>query len=337
MKPFRSTFSKILPFSLLLIFSCGPEEQKCELDEEILSSDLEVQITRLEDDFFTANTPEDFFFLMEKHPEFTSIYLQPELYLNQDSLVSSLIQVHQDSAMLELYKAVKTEIPDLSQVEKDLENAFKYIQFYFPYFIPPKVYSFVSGFNSDLVITPELIVIGLDYFLPITHPFQPDLPRYMADRYDIPYLVPMIVTAMSSQFNEVDLSDQSLLAEMVYYGKAYHFTKSILPCTSEGLIIGYTEDEVGEIYANEEYIWAHFVENELLYETNPFEIQKYLGEAPSTDAISTKAPGRIGRWLGWNIVDDYQISNDVNLADLMAEKDTEKIFRQSGYRPRGLE
>ncbi|MHA7130725.1 gliding motility lipoprotein GldB [Algoriphagus namhaensis] len=333
----RSTFSKILPLSLLLIFSCGPEEQKCELDEEILSSDLTVQITRLEDDFFSAKTPEDFFYLMEKYPEFTADYLQPELYLSQDSLVADLVRVHGDSVMVELYQAVKTELDDLSALENDLENAFKYIQHYYPEFQVPQVYTFVSGFNSDFLITDEMIVIGLDYFLPPSHPFQPDLPRYMADRYDMPYLVPMLVTALSSRFNEVELSDQTLLAEMIYYGKAYHFTKSILPCTSESLIIGYTDEEVAEIYSNEEYIWAHFVENELLYDTNPFEIQKYLGEAPSTDAISTKAPGRLGRWLGWNIVDDYRASTEVSLQELMAEKDAESIFRLSGYRPRGLE
>ena len=76
------------------------------------------------------------------------------------------------------------------------------------------------------------------------------------------------------------------------------------------------------------------MENELLYETNPFEIRKYIGEAPFTDAISTKAPGRLGRWLGWNIVDDYQFNQDIPLEMLMAEPDAEKIFRQSGYRPR---
>lgn len=337
MHSLKSNFGSLFLGILLLIFACGTKEETCELDQEILSADIEVKIERLEDDFFTASSPEDFFYLMENHPEFTKNYLQPELYLSQDSLVSSLIQIHQDSAMVELYGAVKQEIPDLTSIERDLENAFNYIKHYFPDFEPPKVYTFVSGFNSDLMITDELIVIGLDYFLPITHPFQPDLPRYMADRYDLSYLIPMIITAMSSQFNEVNLQDQTLLAEMIYFGKAYHFTKTILPCAAEGLIIGYTEDEVGEIYSNEEYIWSHFVENELLYETNPFEIQKYLGEAPSTDAISTKAPGRIGRWLGWNIVDDYQISNGISLEDLMAEKDAEKVFRQSGYRPRGLE
>lgn len=322
---------------VVLFFSCGKSEESCELDLEILGTEIDFSLERLEEKFFASQTPEDFFYLMEKYPEFTNTYLQKDLYLNEDSLVADLIQIHQDSTMKDLFQAVKTEFPDLDSVETDLRNAFKYIKYYYPEFKVPKVYTFVSGFNSDLLINEDMIVIGLDYFLPATHKYQPELPKYLAERYNKNHLVPMIITALSSRFNTINSEDNTLLAEMIYYGKAYHFTKAILPCTPEKWIIGYSEGELVDSYSNEEFIWSHFIENELLYETNPFEIRKYLGEAPFTDAISTKAPGRLGRWLGWNIVDDYQISENVSLVDLMSEADAAKIFKLSGYRPRGLE
>lgn len=329
-------FSRLPIFSLILIiaFSCGKKEEDCQLDPEILDQDLSVEIIRLEDEFFKAESKEDFEFLMEKYPDFAEGYLGKSLYSSPDSLLSELVSIHRDSTLNVLYDSVKVEFLDISDVQKDLENAFKSIKFYFPEFEAPKVYTFLSGFNSDLVITENMIVIGLDYFLPNSHTFQPDLPKYMSDRYERPYIVPMIVTALSSRFNEINPQDNTMLAEMIYYGKAYHFTKAMMPCTSDQFIIGYSEKEIADCYANEEYIWAHFIENELLYETNPFDITKYLGEAPFTDAISTKAPGRIGRWLGWNIVDDYRFNQDITLPELMANPNAEEIFRQSGYRPR---
>lgn len=328
--------TQYLSFLLLLIFAaaCGKKEEDCALAPEISDQELTVDIIRLEQDFFTAKTEDAFKYLLEEHPEFSKEYLQMELYPSPDTLASALLAIHQDSAMQVLFDSVEHVFKDFSQVEQDLENAFKAIKFYFPGFKVPKVYTFVSGFNSDLVVTDELIVIGLDYFLPPTHSFQPELPRYMAERYDRSYIVPMIVMAISARFNETNPNDNTLLAEMIYYGKSYHFTKAILPCTSDQFIIGYTPEAIAESFDNEELIWAHFVENELLYETNPFEIRKYIGEAPFTDAISTKAPGRLGRWLGWNIVDDYRFNNDIPLDVLMAEPDAEKIFRESGYRPR---
>jgi gliding motility-associated lipoprotein GldB len=329
-------FTRLVCFFLLvaLAFACGKKNETCSLDEDILDQNLEVKITRLEDDFFGAKSTKDFLYLLDQHPEFAETYLEQSQYASPDSLAKDLLAIHQDSALRVLHDSVKVEFADISDIEKDLENAFKYIKHYFPDFEAPKVYTFVSGFNSDLVVSDDLIVIGLDYFLPADHTFQPDLARYMAERYDRSHLVPMIVLAISSKYNSINPQETTLLSEMIYYGKAYHFVKAILPCTSDQYIIGYTPEEIAECYDNEEFIWAHFVENELLYETNPFEIRKYIGEAPFTDAISTKAPGRLGRWLGWNIVDDYQFAQDVSLADLMKEADAEKIFRQSGYRPR---
>ncbi len=331
MRLFR--FVYLIPV-LFLTFACGKKNETCELDPEILDQELDLNITRLEDEFFAAKSVQDFTFLLDKYPDFAEVYLEKDNYPSPDSLVSSLLAIHQDSAMRVLYDSVKVEFPNISDVESDLTNAFKYIKHYFPEFKIPKVYTFVSGLNSDLVVTEDIIVIGLDYFLPATHAFQPDIARYMAERYEKPYLVPMIILAISSQFNAVDPKDNTLLSEMIYYGKAYHFVKAIMPCTSDQYIIGYTPDEISECYDNEEFIWSHFVENELLYETNPFEIRKYIGEAPFTDAISTKAPGRLGRWLGWNIVDDYQANRAVTLPELMQESNSETIFRQSGYRPR---
>ncbi|OYX10690.1 MAG: gliding motility lipoprotein GldB [Algoriphagus sp. 32-45-6] len=273
-------------------------------------------------------------FLLEKYPDFARDYLQADQYVSRDTLAADLIRIHQDSALRVLYDSVQVEFADISDIEQDLENAFKYIRHYYPNFQVPKVYTFVSGFNSDLVVTEDMIVIGLDFYLPADHSFQPDLARYMAVRYEREYLVPMIVLAISSRYNVVNPAENTLLSEMIYYGKAYHFVKAIMPCTSDQYIIGYTPEEISECWSNEEFIWSHFVENELLYETNPFEIRKYIGEAPFTDAISTKAPGRLGRWLGWNIVDDYQANQKVDLPILMMEADPEMVFRQSGYRPR---
>jgi hypothetical protein len=229
---------------------------------------------------------------------------------------------------------VAKEFADIADIKGELEQAFAYLKSYYPNFKAPKVYTYVSGFGIDLLVEENMLVIGLDYFLPSDHAFQLDLPKYIADRYERKYLVPMIVLAMSSRYNEIDPKDNTLLAEMIYYGKAYHFVKSILPCTSDQYLIGYTPEQIQACWDNEDVIWAHFIENELLFETNPFEIRKYIGEAPSTDAISPDAPGRIGRWIGWNIVEEYAVQQDLSLPELMREADAKKLFKDSGYRPR---
>ena len=330
--------SKLIYCCLMLLFyfaSCKQKEQGCELDAEILNTDLNVEIIRLENDFFGAQSEEDFLFLLEKYPEFTERYLWSNQYNSKSEMANELLALHRDTTLVELYEEVMVHYPDIGFLEDELTNAFKYIQYHFPEFKVPKVYTFVSGFASDLYLDDDMIVIGLDYYLPFEHRFQPpDLPQYISNRYQKPYIVPMIVMALSSNFNKITVAQSTLLAEMVFYGKAYHFTKSILPCTSDEYIIGYTPEEIAACFDNEEFIWSYFVENDLFFETNPFIIRKYTGEAPATDEISPDAPGRIGRWLGWNIVDDYRFNNNLDLRGLMENWDAEKIFRQSGYKPR---
>ena len=156
-------------------------------------------------------------FLLEEYPEFTDLYLQSNLYASKEDLATELYAIHQDTLMVELYEEVKKNYAEISDLEIDLLNAFKYIRFYFPEFKVPKVYTFVSGFSSDLLVHEDIIVIGLDYFLPAAHRFQPpDLPNYITKRYEKDYLVPMIVTAISSRYNKTDLKQNTLLSEMIF-------------------------------------------------------------------------------------------------------------------------
>nr|WP_291777370.1 gliding motility lipoprotein GldB [Cecembia sp.] len=334
MQRFITSLSLVILF-LFGFLACKNKIQDCILDEEILEIEIDFQLERLEQLFFQAESKEEFSELLLDYPEFGENFLQAGLYSSEEELLEELLMINRDSAMRELYEEVRINFAEIGDLEEELKTAFKHIKYHFPEFRVPKVYTFVTGFGSDIYLDKEILVIGLDYYLPFEHRFQPpDLPQYMTIRYQREYLVPMIVKAISTQFNRTDMSQNTLLADMIFYGKSYHFTKSILPCTPDEYIIGYSEEEVASCFANEVMIWSHFVENDLLYNTNPFEIRKYIGEAPFTDAISPDAPGRIGRWLGWNIVDDYRYNNKFSLQELMIESDTEKIFRQSGYKPR---
>ncbi|AWW33159.1 gliding motility lipoprotein GldB [Echinicola strongylocentroti] len=326
--------SGIFLLILSLFCSCKQEQQDCGISEEVSNIPLTLSIERLELPLFEAKSEVDIAYLLEEHPYFSEVYLRDDLYPSKEHLVNTLYGIPKDTLMQELYQEVSANYPSIDQLETDLLNAFKHIKYYYPDFEVPKVYTFVSGFTTDLYMDREMIVIGLDYFLPSDHRFQPpDLPEYMTSRYNRAHLVPMIVTAISSRYNATDLEDNSLLAEMMFYGKAYHFTQAILPCTPEEQIIGYTPEELAACYENEDFIWTKLIEQEAIYETNPFEVRKYTGEAPFTDVISPDAPGRVGRWVGWNIVDAYAEKKDIGLVKLMAQKDAQKIFMNSAYKP----
>jgi uncharacterized protein YjaZ len=57
-------------------------------------------------------------------------------------------------------------------------------------------------------------------------------------------------------------------------------------------------------------------------------------ERPATLEVGEKCPGRIGQWVGWEIVKSYMNSHEeVTLQELMQSNDAEKIFKESKYKP----
>ncbi|MDH5368044.1 MAG: gliding motility lipoprotein GldB, partial [Cyclobacteriaceae bacterium] len=160
-------------------------------------------------------------------------------------------------------------------------------------------------------------------------------PSYILQKYSKEYIVPsvMLLYGISSQYNASDLNDKTMLADMISYGKAYYFAKTMMPCTPDSTIIGYTSEEIEGSKQNVSTIWAHFLDKELLYAQDNFLKQKYLGERPKTYEIGDKCPGRIGTWLGWEIVNQYVDKKEVNLRDLMKQKNAKNMFQESKYRP----
>jgi hypothetical protein len=190
--------------------------------------------------------------------------------------------------------------------------------------------------GPDLVVTDSLIVIGLDYFAGPKakyRPRGPQYPQYILRRYQKESIVPAIVFAISDKYNATNRADQTMLADMVYYGKGYVFTKTMLPETADSLVIGYSDTQLTETFNAQDIIWGHFIDNQLLYQANPAVKGRYLNERPFTAEIGQRCPGAIGRWVGWRIVGRYHDEHDdVAIADLMRNTDARLIFEQSGYK-----
>jgi hypothetical protein len=91
--------------------------------------------------------------------------------------------------------------------------------------------------------------------------------------------------------------------------------------------INYSAEEIPRTYR----IHPH----ELLFETDHVLKNKFLGERPNIFEIGDRCPGRVGRWVGWEIVKAYMEKNpELSLVDLMNDRNANKIFQASKYKPR---
>ncbi|MCF6297326.1 MAG: hypothetical protein L3J08_04980 [Flavobacteriaceae bacterium] len=83
-------------------------------------------------------------------------------------------------------------------------------------------------------------------------------------------------------------------------------------------------------------IWKYFIQNEMLYDSNPQLVARFIEEAPFSKfflEVDKDSPGRIGVWFGWQIVKSYINNNDAPLQEIMVT-DNEEIFKHSKYKPK---
>ena len=79
-----------------------------------------------------------------------------------------------------------------------------------------------------------------------------------------------------------------------------------------------------------------FLENKLLFDANPKNEQRFIYPAPFSKfylEIDNETPGRVGQWLGWQIVRSYMQNNEVPVTQLL-KMDAKEIFEKSKYKPK---
>ncbi len=326
---------------LIILFLTGGLFTSCDKNESCIPSpdisDIQVDLSveRIDEKMFSAKTKAELERIIWDNPVFREYFLLASRYPHDSLLTDRLFNLLRDPHIDTLWKETRDIFGDFSGIEDQYLAAFKRIKYYYPDFRPPHIKAVFTGLVHDMYVSDSLILIGLDYYLGDEASYRPlNTPQYILKRYRKENIVPNSMLLLSNQFIKSDPADNNLLADMIYYGKAHYFAKQMLPCVPDSIFLGYTPREMRDIKDSEAVIWANFIENELLYETNHFLKDKFISERPKTFEIGQNCPGRIGRWVGWEIIKTYMERNDeVPLPELMENPNAQQIFERSRYKP----
>lgn len=318
----------------LLLSGCTSNET-CQADPEVAKVPVTVRLQRLEQPFFQIKNVAEARQFLRQQPQFTTYFLGRKQFPSEDILAEKLVSLSTNGGLQKLGRESEAAFKDTQALQAQLKQLFQHVRYYFPSFPVPPVKTFVSGMSQDLFVNDSLMVLSIDFFAGPKASYRPNVPEYILRRYEPAYMIPTAALAISSKYNQKKLTDQTMLSEMVQFGKSLYFAQKVLPCTADTLLIGFTGPEMANLQFNEGKVWAHFIEKNLLYNTSPFTIQKYIGERPNVPEIDKTCPGRVGAWVGWQIVRKYMAEHpSVTLAQLMAQKDPQRILTESRYRPR---
>lgn len=254
-----------------------------------------------------------------------------------DTLATALARLATNPSLQKLGRETAAAFPDSAAMRHELGAMLGRVKYYFPDFKAPAVAAtYVSGLQGkDIFVNDSLLVLSLDWFAGPKASYRPELPQYILRRYRPANVLPTMAMAVAGKYNRHELTATSMLDQMVDNGKRLYFAGQVLPCTPDSLLMGYSSKEIHDLNFNEAKVWGHFLEHDLLYSSVPFLVQKYVGERPNVPEISRLCPGRVGQWVGLQIVRKYMAEHpDVTLAKLMAEKNAQRILNDSHYRPK---
>ncbi|MFC4400390.1 gliding motility lipoprotein GldB [Mariniflexile soesokkakense] len=309
---------------VLTTISCKNERR---LENDISKINLDAQIERFDLLFANINN-ENLSKLKQAYP-----FMFSEKY--QDSF---WIEKAQDSLQKALFREVEQAFLHIDETELEIESLFNHLKYYFPEFRTPRIITTTSDvdYRNRIIVTDTIVAIALDTYLGSDHEFYENIPKYL--REDLKK--EQLVVDLATEYAKIYIYQQpskTFLDELIYFGKQLYFKDAVIPFKTEAERIGYTKEQLAWALANESYIWRYFVERELLFSTDAKLASRFITPAPFSkfylEDIDTESPGRLGQYIGWQIVRAYMQQHEVSLKDMLI-KSPEEIFNNSKFKPR---
>lgn len=307
---------------MLVVVSC---DKKSKVEKEVGAIPVEVKVVRF-DKLFFETAPEDLGKLKKEFP----------FFFPQGTDDSVWLEKMQNPLWRELYAEVQKKYSNFEPVQKELEKLFKHIKYNFPKTKTPKVITVISemDYNNKVIYTDSLLIVSLELYLGKEHKFY-QFPKYLKQNFEEKQMMPDVVSSFSMG-KIAPVNDKTLLGQMIYFGKELYLKDLLLPDYADADKMGYTPEQIKWCEENESYMWRYFLEKEMLYSNDSKLGNRFVNPAPFSKfylEIDNESPGRVGAWIGWQIVRSYMKNNEVPIEELL-KMNAKEIFEKSKYKPK---
>ncbi|MBQ2540637.1 MAG: hypothetical protein II551_03205 [Paludibacteraceae bacterium] len=332
---------KVFILILIALLAVGCRTKR-DVFEGVEMTPQTVRIVRFDSAFVQVDTTrlnESVAQLYKAYPDFTPYFVNELLGLeNADSLVGVLPAFLNDTT-LKIRQMIRDEqaaFADITDIQREMNQAFTRIGWLFPDMTIPDVYLYVSGFVSPVYFPNDAIIgIGADMYLGSDYPIYSQLVyEYQKQTMRKECVVGDAVSAYLFRNLPFNGRQNRLLDQMIYHGKIMYLLDQILPEEEEEQIIGYSKEQWEWCEDHERAIWQRIMDKRDLFQTDGMILTSYMNDGPFTSEVSQDSPGRLGAWVGWRIVESYMNSNEtVGMRELLDEEDAQVILENSHYRP----
>lgn len=327
--PYRHLLFIFLPF---IISGCGSDP----LDVDISDVEFEMDFERFDQKMFEVSSVEEMKTLnqelIETGGELYEFYVYEMLRsgsVYDDSIAHYLYYFVTDTTMIVAYNDIQAEFNSFETEEELITDAFKHLKYHLPDApLPKRLITYNSAFNYGVISTNDQIGVGLEMYLGQFNEIIKNLafPLYMKEKMEREFL-PVDVCHSWIVTNILDEPGETFLDQMIYYGKVLYLIDAMMPDQPDHLKIRYTEEEYDFALASENDVWLYIMDMNWVYATDMKLHLRWFGEAPTTVEI-TGSPGRMGRFMGWQMVKQYMEKNeDATVSSMIAVENEAKFLK----------
>ena len=308
---------------VLTFLSCNNDSA---LEKEIAAIEMPFSVERF-DKALAVATPKDLPALKQTYPFLFSKRIPDSIWISRFN----------DSLQKELLKEVDKTLGDFKTPTEELKGLFQHLRYYDKNFSLPRVVTLTNDvdYRNKTIVNDSLVLIALDNYLGGDHPFYQNIQQYIAERLTGDKIVSDIAESYANKYI-YQQKRRTLLDEMIYFGKLLYFKDVIIPFKSDAEKIGYMPEDVAWAEINENQIWSYFVEKEMLFSSESKLFGRFIAPAPFSKfylQLDNESPGRLGQYIGWQIVRAYANRVDDDLFTIM-RTEPDVIFNKSNYKPK---
>lgn len=327
----------LLIFSLsFYLFSCNGQNS---LSRQLSLRPLQPRSTRFDKELLKLVDTNDSALqagLVREYPQMLDILgkMAPEHEISGNAgFFDKLVNYYSEPTLKGLYTDAVRHYDNVSQIEQALGNGFTWLKACFPSMQIPAIYMHVSGFNQNVLVGDSLLSISIDKYLGEEYPLYQDFFYDFQRRLMTPeHIVPDYLAGWLMSEYPFEGKENVLLDRMIYEGKIKYLIHQAFPELKPEVLMGYTETSYNWCKENESNLWKAIIERKHLYTPDQMTTGKYFDNVPST-FLASDAPGNLGSWLGWQIIDKYMRETNSTPEALMQNNDSQAILTDSKYKP----
>ncbi len=321
---------------------CGEDKPLQDIELAGESKKLEIKIKRFDNDLFNAdfsNPQAACQLLYHNYGSFFCNFVEADLMLascHSDSLGKLLLPFVKDNDILETRKEIQKifNAEKMQAYSNQLEDAMRRWNHFFPDSLVPCIVFYQSAWNNNIAPVDSSLGIALDCYLGeknvLTQKLHPEMfPNYKKANMDENFLVADAAKGWIARKARAYYTPKDFLSELIFYGKLMYLAEALVPEQSDFQMLSWSQEELQWAEKHEWDIWKQMANEEVMFQTKPFEINKWFADAPFTSvaSIPNDSPPQLGVWLGWKIVRQYMEANPaITLQQLLAEQDNQKVL-----------